>query len=62
METRCKDEPNLTIERKINWAPDGKSMLACGFKAGTTEFGMVRWTHQEAVLGEPGRLVRKGGS
>jgi beta-lactam-binding protein with PASTA domain len=43
MKTACKTEPDTTIERKINWAPDGKSILAWGFKTGTTEFGMVQW-------------------
>ena len=37
MTTTCKEEPDITIERKINWAPDGKSILAWGFKTGTTE-------------------------
>ena len=32
MTTACKEEPDITIERKINWAPDGKSILAWGFK------------------------------
>jgi Tol biopolymer transport system component len=43
MKTSCKTEDETTIERKINWAPDGKSILAWGFKTGTTEFGMVQW-------------------
>jgi beta-lactam-binding protein with PASTA domain len=43
MTTSCKDEPEITIERKINWAPNGKSILAWGFKTGTKEFGIVRW-------------------
>jgi hypothetical protein len=51
MDTNCKSEPALTIERKINWAPDGRSILAWGFKKGTTEFGMVRWKTKRAFSG-----------
>jgi dipeptidyl aminopeptidase/acylaminoacyl peptidase len=47
MRVRCKPEPGFSIEREINWAPDGKTILAWGFKpsaaGGTPEFGMVRW-------------------
>ena len=43
MATSCKDEPDFSIERKINWAPNGKSILAWAFKTGTTKFGMVQW-------------------
>ena len=53
MTTTCKEEPDLTIERKINWAPDGKSILAWGFKTGTTKFGMVRWTTEEPFSTNP---------
>ena len=62
MTTACKEEPDITIERKINWAPDGKSILAWGFKTGTTKFGMVRWTTRGAVLDQPGRLQRRARS
>jgi dipeptidyl aminopeptidase/acylaminoacyl peptidase len=62
METRCKPEPGITIERKINWAPDGRSIFAWGFKAGTTEFGMVRWNAKVPFSPNPddwskGRIV-----
>jgi beta-lactam-binding protein with PASTA domain len=53
METRCKDEPETIIERKINWAPDGKSILAWGFKADTTEFGMVEWKTKKPFSANP---------
>jgi beta-lactam-binding protein with PASTA domain len=42
MTTSCKTEPGFSIERKINWAGDGKSILAFGFKNGS-QFGIVRW-------------------
>jgi beta-lactam-binding protein with PASTA domain len=59
---RCKTEPELNIERKINWAPDGKSILAWGFKAGTQKFGMVQWTTDKPFSANPddwsaGKLV-----
>jgi Tol biopolymer transport system component len=53
MTTACKDEPDISIERKINWAPDGKSILAWGFKEGTTEFGMVEWTTKKPFSSNP---------
>jgi dipeptidyl aminopeptidase/acylaminoacyl peptidase len=53
MTTRCKDEPGISIERKINWAPNGRSLLAWGFKEGTSEFGMVRWTTKRAFSSNP---------
>jgi beta-lactam-binding protein with PASTA domain len=52
METRCKDEPDFNIERKINWAPDGKSILAFGFKDGST-FGMVQWKTKTPFSSDP---------
>jgi beta-lactam-binding protein with PASTA domain len=62
MTTRCKEEPGITIERKINWAPDGRSILAFGFKDGTTEFGIVRWKTKRPFSTDPadysaGRIV-----
>jgi beta-lactam-binding protein with PASTA domain len=53
MDTNCKSEPAITIERKINWAPDGKSLFAWGFKTGTTEFGMVRWKTKRPFSANP---------
>ena len=58
----CKEEPDFSIERKINWAPDGRSILAWGFKTGTTKFGIVRWTTKKPFSTdpadyEPGRFV-----
>lgn len=41
MRVRCKEEPDFSIERAVRWAPDGKAILAWGFKG--TEFGIVRW-------------------
>jgi beta-lactam-binding protein with PASTA domain len=52
MTTRCKDEPEINIERKINWAPDGKSILAWGFKDATT-FGMVEWKTKRPFSSDP---------
>ena len=54
METSCKTEPGISIERKINWAPDGKSILAFGFKEGTRQFGMVQWTTKKPFSSDPG--------
>jgi beta-lactam-binding protein with PASTA domain len=53
MTTRCKSEPAITIERKINWSPDGRQLLAWGFKTGTTEFGMVRWKTKRPFSANP---------
>ena len=39
---RCKPEPDFSIDRKINWSQNGKSILAWGFKTGTERFGMVQ--------------------
>jgi len=52
MTTRCKEEPETNIERKINWAPDGKSILAWGFKDATT-FGMVEWKTKRPFSSDP---------
>jgi beta-lactam-binding protein with PASTA domain len=53
MTPNCKDEPETIIERKINWAPDGKSILAWGFKDGTREFGMVQWKTKTPFSSDP---------
>jgi beta-lactam-binding protein with PASTA domain len=53
MTTSCKEEPDITIERKINWAPDGKSILAWGFRTGTTKFGMVQWKTSKPFSTDP---------
>jgi beta-lactam-binding protein with PASTA domain len=58
----CKEEPDFSIERKINWAPDGKSILAWGFKTGPTRFGMVQWKTSKPFSTDtgdykPGRFV-----
>ena len=53
MTTSCKEEPDITIERKINWAPDGKSILAWGFRNGTTKFGIVQWTTEKPFSTDP---------
>ena len=61
METSCKQEPDFSIERKISWAPDGKSILAWGFRTDNLKFGIVRWktdkpfSTDEADYG-PGKL------
>ena len=49
----CKEEPDFSIERKINWASDGKSILAWGFKTGTTKFGIVEWTTRKPFSTDP---------
>jgi beta-lactam-binding protein with PASTA domain len=53
METRCKEEPELQIERKVNWAPDGKSILAFGGDPAAGTFGMVRWTTKKPFSSNP---------
>jgi beta-lactam-binding protein with PASTA domain len=49
----CKEEPDITIERKINWGPDGKSILAWGFRPDNFKFGMVRWTTKKPFSTNP---------
>ena len=58
METRCKDEPDNSIERKINWAPDGKSILGLGLQGRHDRVRHGPLEDEEAVLGRPGRLVQ----
>jgi dipeptidyl aminopeptidase/acylaminoacyl peptidase len=53
MAVACKEEPDITIERKINWAPDGKSILAWGFRPDNLKFGMVRWTTKKPFSTDP---------
>jgi WD40-like Beta Propeller Repeat len=53
MTTRCKEEPETVIERKINWAPNGKSILAWGFLPDTQAFGMVQWKSQTPFSSNP---------
>jgi beta-lactam-binding protein with PASTA domain len=52
VETVCKEEPELAISRKINWAPDGKSILAFGGKP-PVKFGIVRWTTKKPFSANP---------
>jgi beta-lactam-binding protein with PASTA domain len=51
MRVRCKSEPGFSIERQIRWSPDGKMLLAFGFKG--TEFGIVRWRSSEPYAADP---------
>jgi beta-lactam-binding protein with PASTA domain len=53
METRCIEEPEITIDRKVNWAPDGKSILAFGGDPAARTFGMVRWTTEKPFSSNP---------
>jgi hypothetical protein len=52
VETVCKEEPEHSISRKINWAPDGKSILAFGGKP-PDKFGIVRWTTKKPFSADP---------
>jgi dipeptidyl aminopeptidase/acylaminoacyl peptidase len=53
METNCKEEPEIVIERKINWAPNGRSILAFGFDPATKLFGMVQWKTDKPFSSNP---------
>jgi beta-lactam-binding protein with PASTA domain len=53
METRCKEEPETQIDRKINWAPNGKSILAFGGDPAAGKFGMVQWKTKRAFSSNP---------
>jgi beta-lactam-binding protein with PASTA domain len=50
--TVCKEEPELAIARKVNWAPDGKSILAFGGKP-PDKFGIIRWTTKKPFSANP---------
>jgi dipeptidyl aminopeptidase/acylaminoacyl peptidase len=52
VETVCKEEPELAIARKINWAPDGKSILAFGGKP-PDKFGIIQWTTKKPFSANP---------
>ena len=53
MAPACKEEEGTSIERKINWAPDGKSILAWGFDTKTNAFGMVQWKTKKPFSANP---------
>ena len=53
MKPVCKEEDGTSIERKINWAPDGKSILAWGFDTQTNAFGMVQWKTKKPFSANP---------
>ena len=53
MSTRCKEEPETIIERKINWAPNGRSILAWGGNPETRLFGMVQWKTKRPFSADP---------
>ena len=53
MATSCKDEPDFSIERKINWGFNGKSILAWGFRPDNAKFGMVRWKTKKPFSTNP---------
>ena len=52
VDTVCKEEPEFSVSRKVNWAPDGKSILAFGIKP-PDRFGMVRWTTKKPFSANP---------
>ena len=56
----CKDPSDFVLGRKINWSPDGKTLLVFGASRDATKFGMVGLRVREAVLHEPGRLGVQG--
>ena len=63
MTPNCKRRrrPNV-LGRKINWAPDGKTLLVCGVKPRRGQVRDGRATSQEAVLHQPRRLGAQGHS
>ena len=60
---RCIAEPKFQVGRSIHWAPDGKSIIAFGVRAGhLDEFGMLRWRSKKPFSPDPndwgsGKLV-----
>ncbi|MDA0161265.1 PASTA domain-containing protein [Solirubrobacter ginsenosidimutans] len=40
----CKLEPSFELALAMHWAPDGRSILAVGRRAGSPTSGIVRWT------------------
>jgi len=59
---RCAEPPpdGITLGRKINWAPDGRSLLVFGTSKDTSVFGMVRYRSRTPFSAD-GSKWRTGG-
>jgi hypothetical protein len=53
LEPNCKVEPEINVEREVNWSLNGKELLGFGFRAGTTEFGVVQWRTKKPFSTNP---------
>ena len=60
METNCKDPSENVLGRKINWSPDGKTLLVFGGKPDGSEIGMIELRQRAPVLGRSGGLGEQG--
>jgi beta-lactam-binding protein with PASTA domain len=53
MRTTCKPPSENLLGRKINWAPDGRSLLVFAAKPDGSAFGMMQFTSEKPFSAEP---------
>jgi hypothetical protein len=60
MEMRCLETSDVNLGRKVNWSPDGKSLLVYGEERDASAFGMVRFRSRRAFSADPGDWRSQG--
>ena len=60
METRCMAPSENVLGRKVNWSPDGTTLLVFGGKRDGTEIGMVQYASRRPFSADPADWVSKG--
>ena len=60
MSTACKPVSENLLGRKINWAPDGKSLLVFAAKPDGSAFGMMEFTTDKPFSAKPEDWDNKG--
>jgi len=60
--TRCAEKPpdGISLDRKINWAPDGREVLVFGVTQEKSTFGMVRYRSPKAFSADGARWRTSG--
>ncbi len=60
MRTRCMAPSDILLGRKVNWGPDGKSLLVVGQSRDASQLGMVRFRSRRAFSADPADWQSQG--
>ena len=60
MVTRCMEPSENVLGRKINWSPDGTTLLVFGGKPDGSEIGMIEYVSERPFSADPADWESKG--